>query len=179
MTKTDNTRVDRWIRWLKDNQYIAPLILLGICLIAISGAVNVLPASIRDQIATIFTLNKVNSGWIFLGYQNANSRVYWDEGPYAQLVGNTIDDPTSPFRAGNIITLNHDREIIIINYRKEGAKDLFTAPSSVHGKLLESDHTGSVVKAGTELLVRDVWIGHFPGADYAVWVRITPASTAD
>jgi hypothetical protein len=179
MAKTETTRVDRAIRWLKDNPILAPVIVVGICLSAVGAAVNEFPEPFKSDITGIFSRQKLNSGWIFLGYLNVNDTVYWDEGPYATVVGTAPEDPTRPFRVGNVIALNHDRELIIINYKNEGAKEFYSPPPAVHGILRASDHTGSIVKAGTELLVRDVWIGHFPGADYAVWVRITPAGTAD
>jgi len=179
MSNLEPTRVDRAIRWLKNNPIVAPVIIAGICLTAIGATLNSIPEPLKNYVFSVFSFNKVNSGWVFLGYLNSNDMVYWDEGPYATLVGTSPPDPTRPFRPGNVIVLNHDRELIIVNFKDEGTKEFYSAPGSVHAKLHASDHTGSIVKAGTELLVRDVWIGHFPGADYVVWARVTPTNTVD
>lgn len=179
MPHDGNTRVDRILKGIKNNRLAAPLIVCVTGLAAIGGAWNSLPTTWKNEIARLISPRTLDNGWIFLGYLNAKDPVYWNEGPYAQVIGSDIQDPLDPFPKGRRIVLNHDREIIILDYKSLGTAKAYSAPPLEHGILSPQDHTGSILKAGTELIVRDVFIGHFPNSDYAVWTRVVQASTAD
>lgn len=179
MSDTERTLVDRITSRLKNNPVIAMIIVVGIAIGALGTFWKSLPENWTSVVTGVISTKPVDNGWLFLGYQNHNSRVYWSEGPYADLVSTLDSDPIDPFPIGSRIRLNHKRELIIVDYGKTGAKLAYVSPPSVHGILSHADRTGAILEPGLELTVRDVWIGSFPGHDLAVWVRAVPAGTAD
>ena len=118
------------------------------------------------------------TGWIFVGYHDAEHQVYI-EGPYASVAFR----PTGVQRGavvpalGDVMQVTKDRRVIIANYRNEGLKHQMTSPPLIHEVLSPVDETGVTLPAGTFVLVRDIEISSYPNRPASVWLRVAGCDT--
>jgi hypothetical protein len=111
------------------------------------------------------------TGWIFVGYYNVD-REFFTEGPYVELVSTATPGRRLFVEKGDRVRLKVDRKVIIPDYQSAGAKNNLMSPIE-KGVITASDETRVTLPRGTELLVRDVSAGKWPGAaEAALWIRV-------
>lgn len=111
------------------------------------------------------------TGWIFVGYFDINREVFI-EGPYVSVVSSARRGNRRYIEIGDRIRLNVSRRVYIVNFENSGTLRKLESPIT-KGVLDESDETGVTLAASTELIVRDLSEGHWPGnPNAALWVRV-------
>jgi hypothetical protein len=114
-----------------------------------------------------------NTGWIFVGYYDANRRVFI-EGPTSTVAFR----PTGAERGGvvpeigDVLRVRKPRRVIIAAYRTSGLKHQLTSPPLVNDITNADDETGVELPEGAFVIVRDVEISGYPGRASSVWARV-------
>lgn len=112
-----------------------------------------------------------DTGWIFAGYFNINSGTFV-EGPYVSIQGTTTIGTRHFVEIGDTIGLKVSRDVHIVDFKKTGPTKKLDSPIK-KGVIDEYDKTGITLPAGTDLVVRDVSEGHWPGNPLAaLWLRV-------
>jgi len=112
-----------------------------------------------------------DTGWIFAGYVN-NERESFVEGPYVSLQSTTRQSSRHFIEIGDTVALKVARDVHIVDFKKTGVSQKLVSPIT-KGIIDEYDKTGITLPSGTELVVRDVSKGLWPGnPNAALWLRI-------
>jgi hypothetical protein len=112
------------------------------------------------------------TGWVFLGYRNGNT---FSEGPKAEVVTSNRRARNFFFEIGDTIRLRLPSKVYIVDYATTKTDKNLTAPIK-KGIISIADETGVVLPGGTELILRDVKYGAWPGnPNEAIWGRVVYA----
>lgn len=113
------------------------------------------------------------TGWIFVGYYDAERQVYV-EGPYALVAFRPTGADRGPLvpALGDVMEVTKDRRVIIANYREEGLKHQMTSPPLIHDQLSPVDETGVTLPQGAFVIVRDVEMSGYKNRPASVWLRV-------
>ena len=112
-----------------------------------------------------------DTGWIFAGYFDIERETFI-EGPWVSVVDTSRRGQRRFVEIGDTIKLKVSRPVIMARFQEHGTKYKLISPVNV-GVVEDTDKTGIVLPAGTELLVRDVSEGAWPGnPNAALWLRV-------
>jgi hypothetical protein len=177
-SRDTSTLVDRIKDRLKNNKVTAALIVI---LAILGGTMTIwdkVPEPIRQHVEYWFrpplTLPG-DTGWIFVGYYNAQAGAFI-EGPKVEVIDSTIRERQFYVELGDTIRVKNLTKVYMVDFEpgRSTAKKLLSP--IVKGVISSADETGVVLPAATELIVRDVSRGAWPGnPDSAIWVRVVLA----
>jgi hypothetical protein len=183
---TENTTlVDRWLTRLKNNPFIAVIILAGICISALSVFWDSLPRDWRDWLSSHIPGQERNSlpstpesGWVFAGYVDKGNELQWASEPRLRLMkpsgGN---DRPHIFRVGDIVRPLKSIPQVIADYRTHGTQNQLIPPWRIVEEIQKSeDFTGRHYGPDADLEVMDVTVSQLPDHDFAVWLRVSPTN---
>jgi len=174
-----STLVDGWIARIKNNRVIAVLIVIGIVLSAVMGFWKELPEPITHYMEHLFRPPLAlpgDTGWIFVGYYNEPTGAFI-EGPKVEIINSTMRARNFYVELGDTIRLKNVTKVYMVDYAPDRSTTKKLVSPIEKGVLSSSDETGVALPAGTELIVRDVSRGAWPGnPNTAIWVRVVFAA---
>jgi hypothetical protein len=173
------THYDRYVARLKNHPLIAILIITSAVIVGLaqfSESITKLGVAIGALSEKTVTLPPIpgDTGWIFLGYINRESKKYEGRTLY-RIEHSTYSDQSEVPRNGELLHLLAERRVVIPSFKTSGLQQRFVPPWQLN-ILSESDYTGVTLPLNSIVEVRDVGLGSFPGKSIAVWVRIAPPS---
>lgn len=110
------------------------------------------------------------SGWLLLGDYDEIKKKYI-RGPFYEVVSSNYNDKSKFPRKGEILKILKERNLIIVNYKTSGVKNLYKPPWQ-ENFLENNDYTGIKIKSNHYVEVRDISLGSFPNMPIVVWVRV-------
>jgi hypothetical protein len=173
--KAKTTVVDRWLDQLKNTRPIALAIVVGAIIAGVATVWNALPQFIKDDAARWVHLSRGlpgDTGWIFVGYYSVETGAFI-EGPKVEVVNSGQRVQHFYVETGDTIRLKYPTKVYMVGFEpgKNTSKKLVSPITE--GVLSSADETGVVLAARTELIVRDVSKGAWPGnANAAIWARV-------
>jgi len=118
-----------------------------------------------------------HTGWIFIGYYSLRKKVFV-EGSFAVVAFSPTSEERGAIvpKIGDILEVKKPRQVIIVNYKREGLKNKFSPPVVSHPvstiRLQTNDETGVILKDKTLVIVRDVEIANYSDRAFAIWCRV-------
>jgi hypothetical protein len=180
-----STLTDRWLRRMKNNPFVAGIIILGISLAAIFTFWNQLPRPLRDWVGDHFVSRNPSDalpdmGWVFAGYADNQNELRWASPARVRLVEQSGGAGRPHiFRTGDIVQPLEPVHQVIADYRTAGVLHQLDAPWTVTEEIRKrEDWTGRVYDIDTRLEVLDVSVSQIPDHDWAVWIRVKPVGAA-
>ncbi len=165
---------ERWLMRLRNMPIVAAIIVLGTGVTYVSGLWGTLPEQMRQYFVSLFQ-NSIklpgDTGWIFVGYYRTDIDNF-TEGPKIEVIKSAFRVRAQYVEIGDTVRVKTARPVVIPNFRTLGTSQKLASPVG-QGVISNNDMTGITLPAGTELIVRDVSKGAFPGnPSQAIWARI-------
>ena len=185
--KIPPSRADLWLKRLKDNPAVATLIVVATVTAAVVGFWNQVGPSVKSlyqneakpTVTPTPGLSKLpgDTGWIFVGYYSENTGAFI-EGPYVELTNKNLKIRHHFIEVGDNIRTKRPTKVYIVDFQETGSAKKLVSPTT-KGVISANEETGVLLPARTELIVRDVSRGAWPGnPNTAIWVRVI-LTTAD
>jgi hypothetical protein len=140
----------------------------------LAGTLEALRSDDGQRDGYVFSLgDEHNTGWIFLGYIDRESRLFV-EGPYATVAYRATGGERGGIvpRLGDVLRVTKDRNLVIADFQTSGAANEYTAPPRMRLSIGEGDFTGETVKKDSLVIVRDLEISGVSDRPLSVWCRV-------
>ena len=175
----DMPLADRWLKALKNNPFIAALLVVGVC---ITGAVTfykALPDQVQAALISLlpFGDTKTSNGWAWAGTLDKDNVQTWAIGPFVTII--RMSDAAgrgNPLKSGDVVTPKMDIPQTIIDFKTRKNDNVLIAPTRLRTVIHpDSDYTGMKFKAGQKYTVVDVVVASVPDSNPVVWLRLITA----
>ncbi|TBD89784.1 hypothetical protein [Rhizobium ruizarguesonis] len=175
-----DTRVDLWLRWLKNNPITSVIIVAAISIGAAGSFYKSLPDEWKCVKCLIWPSTKYvglpNNGWVYVGYLQKGDVKHWAQPSKVDIVTmSDAPDRNYPIRAGDIVRPKMPLPQVIIGFADTKEENVLRPPPELVGVIdPKKDYTGRILDTKTSYLVNDVSVAAFPDHDAVMWLRLTP-----